>query len=123
MNTANPLTTQRFPAPKIELLFACLFSKIETFFQANFPKSLEKSLEKFGKKFRNRSELRKNVFLRPRYVRRFPSFVSTRTFADMATWPDTKMTTLKKNKADPTDVIAVLDSRPRFLSPRSCQEA
>ncbi len=30
MNRANPSNTQRFPAPKIELLFACLFLKIET---------------------------------------------------------------------------------------------
>ncbi len=41
------------------------------------------------------------MFLRPQYVRRFPSFVSVRTFADMTTWPYMTMTTLKKSKADP----------------------
>jgi hypothetical protein len=42
--------------------------------------------------------MRRNRFFRPRYVRHFPSFVSARTFADMTTWPDMKMTTLKKSK-------------------------
>ncbi len=89
----------------------CRSRGLNHFFQNFFPKNVfPKSLEKFGKqvlgkslenKFRNRSELRRNMFLRPRYVRRFPSFVSARTFADMSTWPDMKITTFKKSKADP----------------------
>jgi hypothetical protein len=84
--------------------FSKLFSKVFTkeYFPKEFEKVWKKSLEKkFGKRSGNRSELQRNKFLQPRYVRRFPSFVSARTFADMTTWPYMTMTTLKKKQKRP----------------------
>ncbi len=74
-------------------------------FSKEFGKVWKKSLVKGWNKFGNRSELRRKMFLRPRYVRRFPSFVSARTFADMTTWPSMTMTTLKKQVGPSADPI------------------
>ncbi len=77
------------------------------FFPKNFfPKSLEKfgkSLwKKFGKSLETGANSKGTCFFGHHiYVRRFSSFVSARTFADMTTWPYMTMTTLKKSKTDP----------------------
>ena len=74
------------------------FSKL--FFQANFSKKLWKTLEKIGKIGKTFSNfgayIRRNTFARLRYIRRCPSFIFTRAFADLTTVPAIMMTSLKK---------------------------